>query len=232
MKTPPILALEQITFAYPERPALFRGLSVSLPEGARIGLHGPNGSGKTTLFRLMLGLEVPRSGRVLYRGEAVDSQATLHEMRRGVGLVLQNSDDQLFSATVLEDVAFGPLNLGLKRRAALDRAMETLEALGLARIAERPTHRLSAGEKKMASIAAVLSMRPGALLLDEPSASLDDESRSRIIDILRQQPLARITASHDKDFLGQTSSSLMRLGAAGALEADSSMHPPSGAAGA
>ncbi|MDR1535836.1 MAG: energy-coupling factor ABC transporter ATP-binding protein [Planctomycetota bacterium] len=218
MDLTPILSLERITFAYPGRPALFREFSLSLGEGERLGLHGPNGSGKTTLLRLIVGLETPQAGGISYRGRLAAGEAELRELRRGVGLVMQNSDDQLFSATVLEETAFGPLNLGLRRREARDRAMETLEGLGLAELAGRATHRLSMGEKKMVALASVLSMRPGALLLDEPAASLDDDSRGRIIDILRRQALARIVVAHDRDFLRQTASTFIRLGGPGGPE--------------
>lgn len=218
MDAPPILVLENVAFAYPDRPQLFAGLCFSLREHDRVGLYGPNGSGKTTLLRLAMGLETPQAGRVLYRGEPGGVGEPLRRLRRGVGFVMQNSDDQLFSVTVLEDVAFGPLNLGLSRREARDRAMETLDRLGLARLAERSTHRLSVGEKKMAAIAAVLSLRPEALLLDEPTASLDDESRSRILDILRHENIARLVVSHDKDFLRQTAATFVRIDAAGAVE--------------
>lgn len=218
MDAAPILSLERIDFAYPGRPALFRNLCFQLRRGDRVGLHGPNGSGKTTLLRLIMGLETPHAGRICHYGAAVDNAATLRKLRCGVGFVMQNSDDQLFSATVLEDVAFGPLNLGLTRCEARDRAMETLEGLGLAALAGRTTHRLSMGEKKMAAIASVLSMRPEALLLDEPTASLDDEARGRIFEILECQRLALIVASHDRDFLERTATAFMRVTGAGDVE--------------
>ncbi|MCC8189338.1 MAG: energy-coupling factor ABC transporter ATP-binding protein [Planctomycetes bacterium] len=204
MDDSPIVVLENIHFAYPERPPLFAGLSLALSRHDSIGLHGANGSGKTTLLRLIMGLETPLAGRICHHGETVDSPAALRRLRRNVGLVLQNSDDQLFSVTVLEDVAFGPLNLGLDRRAARDRALATLADLGLTRLAERSTHRLSVGEKKMVSIASVLSMRPEALLLDEPSASLDEAARERVVAVLRQLAIPRIVVSHDRDFLVRT----------------------------
>lgn len=219
----PILALEHIDFAYPDRPALFNRLGLTLRVGEQAGLHGPNGSGKTTLLRLIMGLETPLGGRVLYRGEEVGDGAAWHRLRCGVGYVMQNSEDQLFSVTVLEEVAFGPLNLGLKRGEARDRAMQTLESMGLAKLAERTTHRLSLGEKKMVAIASVLSMRPGALLLDEPTASLDDEARGRIIDILLRHDLARIVVSHDKDFLARTASSFLRITGDGVIETSGSL---------
>lgn len=207
MPDTPILTLEDITFGYAGSPALFNGLCFSLRQHEQIGLYGPNGSGKTTLLRLIMGLETPQNGRVLFHGVPVDSGQVLHRLRCGIGFILQNSDDQLFSPTVLEDVAFGPLNLGLKRHEARERAMETLESMGLAKFADRMIHRLSGGEKKMIAIASVLSMRPEALLLDEPTAFLDEESRDKIVSILQTLDIARIVVSHDRKFLEQTTSS-------------------------
>lgn len=202
-----LLTLEQITFGYAQRAPLFKDLHFALRRNEQIGLYGPNGSGKTTLLRLITGLETPQTGRILFHGLPVDTARSLHRLRCGIGFVLQNSDDQLFSPTVLEDVAFGPMNLGMTRREARDRAMETLESMGLENFADRITHRLSGGEKKMVSIASVLSMRPEALLLDEPTAFLDAGSRDRIITILRGQDIARIVVSHDRTFLEQTACS-------------------------
>ena len=207
MSGSPIITLHSITFGHAGRPALFKDLDFELRSNEQIGLYGPNGSGKTTLLRLIMGLETPQGGRVLYHGLPTDDAHSLHRLRCGIGFVLQNSDDQLFSPTVLEDVAFGPLNLGLSRHAARERAMETLESMGLEAFADRVTHRLSGGEKKMVSIASVLSMRPEALLLDEPTAFLDDESCERITGILNRQTIARIVVSHDRSFLEQTASS-------------------------
>jgi len=204
-----LLVLENITFGYAGMPALFTDLCFALRAREQIGLYGTNGSGKTTLLRLVMGLETPQKGRILFHGAPVDDEPSFHRLRCSIGFVLQNSDDQLFSPTVLEDVAFGPLNLGLKRREAKDRAMETLESMGLAAYAHRQTHRLSGGEKKMVSIASVLSMRPEALLLDEPTAFLDNESKDKIIRILQSQDIARIVVSHDKEFLEQTACSLV-----------------------
>ncbi|MDR2489020.1 MAG: energy-coupling factor ABC transporter ATP-binding protein [Desulfovibrio sp.] len=207
MPDSPIATLENVTFGYADRPPLFKALSFALRPHEQIGLYGPNGSGKTTLLRLIMGLETPQSGKVLFHGLPTDNAQSLHRLRCGIGFVLQNSDDQLFSPTVLEDVAFGPLNLGLARHAARERAMETLESMGLEKFADRVTHRLSGGEKKMVSIASVLSMRPEALLLDEPTAFLDDDSRKRITDMLQEQNIARIVVSHDRSFLEQTACS-------------------------
>ena len=211
MSDHPILMLEDIAFGYAGSPALFNGLHFTLHSHEHTGLYGPNGSGKTTLLRLIMGLAPKKSGRILFHGVPVNNEKVLHRLRCSIGYVLQNSDDQLFLPTVLEDVAFGPLNLGLKRKKARDRAMETLENMGLAAYADRQTHRLSGGEKKMISIASVLSMRPEALLLDEPTAFLDEESKDKIMRILQAQNIARIVVSHDKTFLEQTTTSIIRI---------------------
>lgn len=205
MKNLPLLSLESVSFAYAGKPAVFDGLDFSLRPGEQIGLHGPNGSGKTTLFRLLVGLEKPRSGRLLFHGRAVNGEKALRALRCRIGLVMQNADDQLFSPTVLDDVAFGPLNLGLGRDAARERAMRVLESMDMAGFADSLTHRLSGGEKKLVSIASVLSMQPEALLLDEPTAFLDDGAREMMIEVLRKLPSARVIISHDRDFLEQTS---------------------------
>ena len=211
MHDSPIVSLQDIRFAYPGRPAIFDGLRFDLHAGDTFGLYGPNGSGKTTLLRLLTGLESAQSGRLSFHGRLVSGEQTLHELRCGVGLVMQNADDQLFSPSVLEDVAFGPLNLGLNREDARKRAMEVLESMDMAGFAQRVTHRLSGGEKKLVAIASILSMRPEAMLLDEPTAFLDDISRDRMIDILRHQDLARVVVSHDRDFLEKTASSFIRI---------------------
>lgn len=212
----PIFSLDGVTFAYPEGRSLFEELHFSLREGERIGLFAPNGSGKTTLLRLIVGLETPLSGRVLLRGAPVTDERGWRELRRKVGVVLQSADDQLFCPTVLEDVAFGPLNLGLNREAARDTALEALHALGLGGFEHRLTHKLSGGEKKLVCLAAVLSMRPEALLLDEPAAGLDQIAEERLIAILQTLPAA-LVISHDRDFLRKTVSQALTI-ANGRLE--------------
>lgn len=205
-----VVALENICFAYPEREIL-RNASFALHPGDRIGLYGPNGSGKTTLFRLITGLILPQQGRILLHGAPMNGEKDFRLLRRHVGLVLQNAEDQLFCPTVLDDVAFGPLNLGLTPDQARERALLTLKELGLAGFEDRLTHRLSGGEKKLISLAAVLAMQPEALLLDEPTNGLDPESRDRIAEVLRGLPTARIVISHDRDFLEEVSSSYLTI---------------------
>ena len=210
----PIFSLKGISFGYGRiesmRPVLL-DVDFSLHPGQRIGLYGPNGSGKTTLFRCITGLARPQSGQVLFHGTPLKDENAFHNLRCKVGFVLQHAEDQLFFPTVLEDVAFGPLNLGLAPDEARDRAVETLRGLGLAGFEDRLTHRLSGGEKKLVSLAAVMAMQPEALLLDEPTNGLDNDARQRIIDILCSLDTARITISHDWDFLAQTSTQYLTI---------------------
>ncbi|MCR5257229.1 MAG: energy-coupling factor ABC transporter ATP-binding protein [Desulfovibrio sp.] len=203
-----IFALEGASFAYDSSQGtreVLKGLDFSLRPGQCIGLYGPNGSGKTTMLRCITGLSRLSAGRVLFHGAPVEDEAGFHKLRCAVGYVLQNADDQLFFPTVLEDVAFGPLNLGMGADEARDCALDTLKSLGMASFADRLTHRLSGGEKKMASLAAVLAMKPEALLLDEPTGGLDMASQERLCGLLKSLDVARVTISHDWDFLAEVS---------------------------
>ncbi|MBQ9405726.1 MAG: ABC transporter ATP-binding protein [Desulfovibrio sp.] len=209
-----IFALEHVSFSYESGAAARQALndvSLSLLPGQRLGLYGPNGSGKTTLFRCITGLLRPQQGRIFFHGALLEKEEEFHALRCRVGYVLQHAEDQLFFPSVLEDVAFGPLNLGLSADAARERALETLSDLGLVGYEQRLTHRLSGGEKKLVSLAAVLAMQPEALLLDEPSNDLDNEARERIIHILSSLDTARITISHDWDFLTRVSTSYLAM---------------------
>jgi cobalt/nickel transport system ATP-binding protein len=202
----PIFRLSNLGFAYgPGRPVL-DGLDFELRPGERVALVGPNGSGKTTLLHLMMGLVRPQRGRVEAFGAIRSTEAEFFEVRARAGLLFQDSDDQLFSPTVIEDVAFGPLNFGKPPKQARAIAMETLCALGLVDLANRATHRLSGGQRRLVALATVLAMNPEALLLDEPSAGLDEPNLERLIAILDRLPQARIIISHDADFLARTTS--------------------------
>ncbi|WP_288229917.1 ABC transporter ATP-binding protein [uncultured Desulfovibrio sp.] len=209
-----IFSLEHVDFAYARdgKPrTVLRDVNFALFPAQKVGLYGPNGSGKTTFFRCITGLARPQRGMVRFHGQILSREKDFRELRCKVGFVLQHAEDQLFFPTVLEDVAFGPLNLGLTPGEARQRALETLEDLGLAGFEQRLTHRLSGGEKKLISLATVLAMRPEALLLDEPTNGLDNDARQRIIDILRGLSTARITISHDWDFLAQTSTEYLTI---------------------
>lgn len=219
--TPAIIELQNIHFSYAQHDKtaknILQGASLTLREGQRIGLLGDNGSGKTTLLHIAMGLLEPTGGAIIHAGAVLPTgtlasskkaaqtrKSGLAALRRDLGFLFQNSDDQLFSPTVLEDVAFGPLNLGLRPDEARQRAMDTLTLLKLQDFAPRVTHKLSGGEKKMVALASIMSMAPKALLLDEPTNDLDASTRSHLIDILTQHSHSHIIISHDWDFLHRT----------------------------
>lgn len=204
-KNNPLIHLENISFSYGKRSrAVLDSLSFQLHERERVGLVGPNGSGKTTLFHIIMGLQKPTSGKITVFGKEVREEKDFAPVRQKIGLLFQDADDQLFSPTVLEDVAFGPLNQGKSPRDARETAMETLESLGLEGFHDRITYKLSGGEKKLVSLATVLAMQPRVLLLDEPTTGLDTDTMERIIDILRSINISYIFISHDMDFISQT----------------------------
>ena len=205
MKT--ILSLQSVSFSYNGASApVLEDVNFELREGEKIGLVGPNGCGKTTFLHICVGLLKPSTGKIFFYGKPVASEKDLLELRKNVGFVFQNPDDQLFSPTVLEDVAFGPLNLGLSRDQAKRRAEEALEQVGLKGFEDRITHKLSGGEKRLVSIATVLAMKPKAMLLDEPSTGLDPETRNHIIELLKSLNIALVIVSHDWDFVAKVAS--------------------------
>ncbi len=206
-----IFALKGLAFAYPEQAPLFQDLDFSLYPSQRIGLYGPTGSGKTTLLRLIVGLETPRHGAILFHGQALRVEKDFRALRRAVGFVLQNADDQLFCPTVLDDVAFGPLNLGLPRAEARERARRALRDLGLEALGNRLSHKLSGGEKKLVALAGVLAMEPEALLLDEPTNGLDPRAAARLAEELESVSAARLLVSHDRDFLEKNVDNILTI---------------------
>jgi cobalt/nickel transport system ATP-binding protein len=195
--SPPLIALKALTFAYPGGAPVLNGVDLSLAAGERLALIGSNGSGKSTLLHLIVGLIRPTGGEIIAFGKARRRERDFWEVRARCGLVFQDPDDQLFAPSVLDDVAFGPRNLGLDRVAARRRAEETLAQLGIEALAPRIGHHLSGGEKRLAALATVLAMRPEALLLDEPTAGLDDAATARVLAVLRGLPLAMLIVSHD-----------------------------------
>jgi cobalt/nickel transport system ATP-binding protein len=192
--------LENVTVARGGRTVL-REVSLKLFAGEKLAIVGDNGAGKTTFLRTLVGLEKPSSGKVIAFGAECRSEKDFYSVRARAGFLFQDPDDQLFSPTVIEDVAFGPLNLGMGQKQAVQRAETTLENLGLAHLSRRVTHRLSGGEKRLVSLAAVLAMKPDALLLDEPTNALDETHLARLTDILQKLDVAMILVSHDRLFL-------------------------------
>lgn len=207
---PAVLSARGLVCSYPGgngngNGLVLNGLDFDLHPGQRIGLYGPNGCGKTTLLSALMGLITPKSGQVLHQERPVTTPEDWRTLRLSIGLVLQHADDQILFPTVLDDVAFGPLNMGLSPDDARAAAQEALSFLGLSGFEDRLTHRLSGGEKKLVTLAGVLAMKPKALLLDEPSASLDPATRERLAKALLGLDVATLVVSHDWDFLEQTS---------------------------
>ncbi len=162
-----MIHLENISFSYPgSQGRVLDGLDLDIHPGDRIGLMAPNGSGKTTLLHTIMGLCPPQTGTIRIFDKVMEREADFAPIRTRVGLLFQDSDDQLFCPTVLEDVAFGPLNMGLSPKAAKQKALDVLAHLGIAAFAAQVTHRLSGGQKRLVALAAVLAMSPEVLLLD------------------------------------------------------------------
>ena len=200
-----VIKFVDLSFAYPSRDYIFKKLNFNFFKGERIGLVGLNGSGKTTLFHLIMGLLNPSGGKIeIFRKER-KVENDFVEVRERIGLLFQDPDDQLFSPTVAEDIAFGPLNLRKNHQETKKILKETLETLGLAGFEDRITYNLSYGEKRLVSLATVWAMQPEILLLDEPTIWLDEGTIEKIVQILNSHShLSYIIISHDKKFLKKT----------------------------
>jgi cobalt/nickel transport system ATP-binding protein len=196
-----IFELKDVGYCYDAGTPALAGMDFSLSAGERVGLIGSNGSGKTTLLHVMMGLLTPDEGIVRAFGHVRRREADFHEVRRRVGLLFQDADDQLFCPTVAEDVAFGPMNLGVGRDEAHRIVTRTLAELGLSGYEQRITYKLSVGEKRLVSLATAFAMEPEGLLLDEPTASLDGRARGRLVDILAGWSGAMVLATHDLELV-------------------------------
>jgi cobalt/nickel transport system ATP-binding protein len=198
MDARPVIQVAGVAFAYPGGHKVLEGVSFDVGAGERVGLLGPNGAGKSTLLHLLVGLEEPCAGAVTVAGIPVRPER-LVEVRARVGMVFQDPDDQLFLPTLVEDVAFGPLNQGVPPAEARRLAEEQLALLGLGAMAERAAHHTSGGERRRAALATALVSRPEVLLLDEPTDGLDARGRHAIVRLLRERPEALVVATHDLD---------------------------------
>ncbi|WP_055711211.1 energy-coupling factor ABC transporter ATP-binding protein [Streptomyces torulosus] len=203
MSEPVLVALRGVSYAYEDGPAVLSDLDFEVREGRALALLGRNGSGKTTLMRLLSGGLRPRSGELTVEGRPVSyDRKGLTGLRTTVQLVVQDPDDQLFAASVAQDVSFGPLNLGLPDDQVRVRVDEALAALGISALADRPTHLLSYGQRKRTAIAGAVAMRPRVLILDEPTAGLDPDGQERLLatlDGLRRSGTTVVMATHDVD---------------------------------
>ncbi len=199
MKT--AILLRGLRYAYPDGREALRGLSLTVGCGEKVALVGPNGAGKSTLLLHLNGL-LRGEGEVKVLGRPVIGEEIPH-LRAEVGLVFQNPDDQLFSPTVFDDVAFGPLHMGLPAEEVRRRAAWALDQVGMAEAAPRMPHHLSLGERKRVAIATVLAMQPRLLLLDEPTAGLDPRARRDLITLLKGLPQTMLVATHDMRLVAQ-----------------------------
>ncbi|WP_324273916.1 ABC transporter ATP-binding protein [Blastococcus brunescens] len=196
MSTPPSLLVEDLAFAYPDGHQALFGVDLRIGRGERVALLGPNGAGKTTLVLHLNGILRAGRGRVAVAGLPV-TKSSLQEVRRRVGIVFQDPDDQLFMPTVGEDVAFGPRNLGLPEDEVAARVAEALEQVGMSWCGDRPPHHLSFGQRRRVAVATVLSMHPEILVLDEPSSNLDPAGRRELAEVLQALPVTLLMVTHD-----------------------------------
>jgi len=207
-----ILELKDVSFRYPDGSVGLDHCSLSITRGRRTVMLGANGAGKTTLFLHLNGILRPQTGTVMYGDAPLEySRQGLYSLRSRVGLVFQNPDSQLFSASVREDVSFGPSNLGLEPQTIRERVEEALMSVGMTDCADKPVHNLSYGQKKRVCIAGVLAMRPEVMILDEPMAGLDVAMQAdliQILDRLHANGMTIIIATHDMDFAYQWADSI------------------------
>lgn len=191
-----VLEVTGLHYAYPDGHPALNGVDLYVRRGERVAVLGPNGAGKTTLALHLNGVIEPQAGRILVHGIELN-RVSVNEIRRRVGIVFQDPDDQLFMSSVYEDVAFGPANLGLKGDALTARAMEALDAVGMAMWRDRPPHHLSFGQRRRVAIATVLAMDPDVVVLDEPTSNLDPAGRRELARVLGSLDQTIVMITHD-----------------------------------
>tara|TARA_R110001592_G_scaffold235701_8_gene493826 strand:+ start:7201 stop:7911 length:711 start_codon:yes stop_codon:yes gene_type:complete len=199
----PLIEINNLHYAYPRRGSVLKNVNFALYKNERVVINGDNGAGKTTLLHLIVGLKKAKQGEIIGFGEPCKTEKEFNQLRAKAGLLFQDPDDQLFCPTVLEDVMFGPLNLGFTKQQAIDKSLQTLNELGMKGFESRITHQLSGGEKRMITLASVLVMEPKVLILDEPTNALDEKAKTRLLNVLKALPQAMIIISHDKSFAQQ-----------------------------
>ena len=197
-----MVEFNNVSFSYEKGLTVLNGMSFSIAEGETVGIIGANGAGKSSLLKVLLGL-LPHEGEVLVNGIPVCKQ-NLPEIRRILGFILQNSDNQMFMPTVYDDMMFGLLNYGMSKQEANERVDAVLEQLDLGKLKSKYNHKISGGEKRMAAIATVLAMDPEIIVMDEPSVSLDPYNRRSVINVINSLSQTKIIASHDLDMIMET----------------------------
>lgn len=197
-----MIEFDNVSFSYEKKTSVLKNLSFTINDGESVGLIGANGAGKSTIMKILLGL-IPCDGEVRVDGIPVKKE-NLPEIRRKLGFVLQNSDNQMFMPTVYEDMMFAPRNYGLSKEEAEEKVDKVLTELGLTELKHRYNHKISGGEKRMAAIATVLAMEPEAVLMDEPSTALDPMNRRTVINAINKLTMTKLIASHDLDMILDT----------------------------
>jgi cobalt/nickel transport system ATP-binding protein len=192
----PVISVEGLSYRYPDGTPALTDVALHIHAGERVALLGPNGAGKTTLILHLNGIHMPQSGSIEVSGIPLAKDSVM-EIRRRVGVVFQDPDDQLFMPTVREDVAFGPRNLGLEGDELETRVRSALEAVAVTDLADRSPNHLSFGQKRRAAIAGVLAMQPDIVVLDEPTANLDPAARTELTDVLGSLPVTQLIVTHD-----------------------------------
>ena len=205
-----LIECSDLSFSYESGAQILKDITFSTKEGEAVGIVGANGAGKSTLLRILVGLETTYKGEVLIDKIAV-KRDTLAAVRAHAGYLFQDSDNQLFTQSVYQDVAFAPRNYGLEEKEVDKRVMEALETMGITHLKDKQIYKMSGGEKKMASIATLLSMTPDILLFDEPSIALDPSNRRTLINVLNRLKLTKLIASHDLDLILETCSRVILI---------------------
>lgn len=199
-----LIEVRNLNFRYPDRTHVLKEIGLSVKEGEFVAIMGANGSGKTTLLKAIVGLLHPTTGAVVIAGRKV-AESNLEQVHKEVGFVFQDPNDQLFAPTVAEDIAFGPLNMGLSKGAVEKRVLEAMELTGVKDLASKTVHSLSFGQMKKVSVAGVLAMQPKVLLLDEPTASLDPMGASKLMKLFKELnqklKITIVMATHDVDLI-------------------------------
>ncbi len=195
-----IVKFEKVEYEYPDGTKALKGIDFTITHGESVGIVGANGSGKTTLLMHLNGYILPTRGTINI-GDLILNKHTRQEIRKKVGLVFQDPDDQLFMPTVYEDVAFGPLNMGFDSKTVDEKVKKALEIVNCYDLKDKPPHHLSGGQKRAVAIATVIAMEPDILAMDEPSSNLDPKSRRALINLLKSFTHTKIIASHDLDMI-------------------------------
>lgn len=206
----PFIECNNISFSYENGKEILKGVSFLVNRKETVGIIGANGVGKSTLLRILVGLELKFTGKAYVLGIPVEKK-NLTQVRKRVGYLFQDSENQLFTQNVYNDVAFGPRNYGLSEEEVKERVDFALSSLGIMHLKEKQNHKMSGGEKKMASIATVLAMNPDIILLDEPTIALDPKNRRRLIKTLNHLDYVKIIASHDLDMILETCDRVMLM---------------------